>query len=511
MNTSGLLPIGTILRGTYRIDSYISSGGFGNTYKATNIAFKECVAIKEFFMRGVSVRQDDNTTVSVSNTDNKDTFAAQLEKFKKEARRIRKLDNPHIVKVYDLFEENGTAYYVMDFINGGSLAHLLKKTGQPMSERGVLTILPQILDALDGAHKANILHLDLKPANIMIDQDGQVKLIDFGASKQLNVSGGATASTAVGFTQGYAPLEQMEGMSDKFGPWTDFYALGATLYTLLTNRRPPLPSDIDDDETEDKHCALPFTNNVSYKTKLLVVWLMSTKRKTRPQNHEQIRILLSKERTYTTSTKCQKEINEDTLWTTCLNITNNKEATPKEKLQDSHTRKKREALKKKNIIRVVIGVAIVGIISILYPSLSSMLLPFSTASKIVRDTVKVNEQTKLPNIANRLHCKIIDSSCKYSGPLTKDSIPNGEGEVWFDDGRYYKGYIANGKMVDKNAIFKFPNGDVYEGAFVNDHFSNGKYTIWQDKSYFIGSFNSQGETKKGTWYDKNGNTIEVIK
>lgn len=292
-NTSGLLPIGTILRGTYRIDSYISSGGFGNTYKATNIAFKESVAIKEFFMRGVSIRQDDHTTVSVSNTDNEATFANQLEKFKKEARRIRKLDNPHIVKVYDLFEENGTAYYVMDFINGGSLAHLLKKTGQPMPERGVLTILPQILDALDAAHKANILHLDVKPANIMIDQDGQVKLIDFGASKQLNMSGGATASTAVGFTQGYAPLEQMEGMSDKFGPWTDFYALGATLYTLLTNRKPPLPSDIDDDETEDKHCALPYLDEMSNKTFTLVVWLMSTNRKNRPQSSDEIEALLT--------------------------------------------------------------------------------------------------------------------------------------------------------------------------------------------------------------------------
>lgn len=284
INTDNMLRVGTVLHGTYRIDRYLSSGGFGNTYVATNIQFGEQYAIKEFFMRGISQRDDNNTTVSVSNTDNRETFASQLEKFKKEARRLRKLNNEHIVRVHDLFEENGTAYYVMDYIDGENLSDRLKRTGKPLSEAKVMQLLPQILDALETAHKEGILHLDLKPANIMVDKQGVVKLIDFGASKQQSAQGGATTSTAVSYTNGYAPREQMEQNLEKFGPWTDFYALGATLYTLLTNKKPPLPSDIDDDGSEDKHLALPMPSTISERLKNIIIRLMNTNRKKRPQS-----------------------------------------------------------------------------------------------------------------------------------------------------------------------------------------------------------------------------------
>lgn len=289
LQQESMLRVGTILRGIYRIDSYLSSGGFGNTYVATNIEFNERYAIKEFFMKGVTQRDGDSSTVSVSNSINQDSFLQQKEKFKKEARRLRQLNNPHIVKVHDLFEENGTAYYVMDYVDGENLSARLKRTGKPMSEEEVSKILPQILDALQTVHDAGIWHLDLKPANIMVDKVGNVKLIDFGASKQLNAQkGGATTSTAISYTNGFAPREQMEQNYDKFGPWTDLYALGATLYNLLTNRRPPLPTDIDDDMSDDKHLALPMPN-VSSKMKQFVLWLMKTNRMQRPQTIQQAR------------------------------------------------------------------------------------------------------------------------------------------------------------------------------------------------------------------------------
>ena len=280
-----MLRKGTVLRGIYRIDSYLSSGGFGNTYVATNIEFDEQVAIKEFFMKGVTQRDGNQTTVSVSNSENKDSFLEQREKFKKEARRIRQLKNKHIVTVHDLFDENGTSYYVMDYVNGENLSERLKRTGRAMTESEVRLILPQILDALKAVHEAGIWHLDLKPANIMMDKDGKVKLIDFGASKQLNAQkGGATTGTAVSYTNGYAPREQMEQNYDKFGPWTDIYALGATLYTLLTNKRPPLPTDIDDDISEDKHVALPMPASVSEQMRHLVLQMLQTNRQSRPQS-----------------------------------------------------------------------------------------------------------------------------------------------------------------------------------------------------------------------------------
>ena len=289
INNASMLKVGTILRGTYRIDSYLSSGGFGNTYVATNIEFDERVAIKEFFMKGVTQRDDNQTTVSVSNLENTNSFQEQKEKFKKEARRLRKLQNEHIVKVHDMFDENGTAYYVMDYVDGENLSERLKRIGRPMTESEVRLILPQILDALKAVHEAGIWHLDLKPANIMLEKGGMVKLIDFGASKQLNAqNGGATTSTAISYTNGYAPREQMEQNYDKFGPWTDIYALGATLYNLLTNKRPPLPTDIDDDITEDKHEALPFPDDVSETIKSLILMMMHTNRMQRPQNIDAI-------------------------------------------------------------------------------------------------------------------------------------------------------------------------------------------------------------------------------
>lgn len=284
-----MLKVGTILRGTYRIDSYLSSGGFGNTYVATNIEFDECVAIKEFFMKGVTQRDENQTTVSVSNAENHNIFLEQKEKFKKEARRIRQLKNEHIVAVHDLFEENGTAYYVMDYVDGENLAERLKRTGKPMNEEEVREILPQILDALKTVHDAGIWHLDLKPANIMLEKGKNVKLIDFGASKQLNAQkGGATTSTAISYTNGYAPREQMENNYDKFGPWTDIYALGATLYAILTNKQPPLPTDLDDDMSEDKHLSLPFADSISKETKDMILSMMHTNRNQRPQNVESI-------------------------------------------------------------------------------------------------------------------------------------------------------------------------------------------------------------------------------
>ncbi len=285
INSTSMLRIGTILRGTYRIDSYLSSGGFGNTYIATNIEFDECYAVKEFFMKGVTQRDDNQITVSVSNSENTNSFLEQREKFKKEARRLRQFDNQHIIRVHDMFDENGTSYYVMDYVDGENLSDRLKRTGCPMKESEVNLIFPQILDALKTVHDASMWHLDLKPANIMLGKDGKIKIIDFGASKQLNVQkGGATTSTAISYTNGYAPREQMEQNYDKFGPWTDLYALGATIYNLLSNKRPPLPTDIDDDMTEDKHLALPLPSTVSNSMKQLVLWLMQTNRMKRPQS-----------------------------------------------------------------------------------------------------------------------------------------------------------------------------------------------------------------------------------
>ena len=290
-----------LCKGKYRLEKILGQGGFGITYKAImketvsgslgNMEVDIPVAIKEFFVKGVCQRDGDSTTISVSNTENTNSFEQQREKFKKEARRLRSLSNPHIVKVYDLFEENGTAYYVMDYVDGENLSARLKRTNAPLAESEVRNYLNQILDGLEAIHNEGMFHLDIKPANIMVDSHDVVKLIDFGASKQQSTEGGATMSTGISYTNGYAPKEQMAQSYDKFGPWTDFYALGATMYKLLTNQDPPSVSDLSEDETEDKHLALPMTN-VSGEMKKLVVWMMQEKRLKRPKNVGEIRRIL---------------------------------------------------------------------------------------------------------------------------------------------------------------------------------------------------------------------------
>lgn len=279
-----MLPKGTILHGNLRVDGYLSSGGFGNTYVVTYIGFDKKRAVKEFFMKGVSERDMETGAVMVSNAAKIPEFNDQLRKFKKEAQRIYNLNNEHIVKVYELFDENNTAYYVMDYIDGESLAERIERTRKPLTESQTMDVLTQVLDALREVHSKGIWHLDIKPANIMMDSQGVVKLIDFGASKQGDIEqGGAARTSVIAYTMGYAPIEQIDKLYDKIGPWTDFYALGATLYHLLTCKKPPQPSEILDDESAYKQHALPMPR-VSEKIRKLILWMMNPSRSRRPQS-----------------------------------------------------------------------------------------------------------------------------------------------------------------------------------------------------------------------------------
>ena len=367
LNNQNMLQVGTILHGTYKIESYLSSGGFGNTYLAKNIEFDETYAIKEFFVKGVCQRDGNSTTISVSNAENTNSFEQQREKFKKEARRLRSLNNPHIVKVYDLFEENGTAYYVMDYVDGENLSVRLKRTNAPLAESEVRNYLNQILDGLEAIHNEGMFHLDIKPANIMVDSHDVVKLIDFGASKQQSTVGGATMSTGISYTNGYAPSEQMAQSYDKFGPWTDFYALGATVYKLLTNQDPPSVSDLSEDETEDKHLALPMPN-VSEEMKKLVVWMMQVNRLKRPKNVGEIKRILQQPYAATSN---EEETKAFSPHKSCANPVNDDEETVWEmsQVKDIINEDRQGGDEKKNtsnhglkIVSVILAVGIAGLI-----------------------------------------------------------------------------------------------------------------------------------------------------
>lgn len=166
------------------------------------------------------------------------------EKFVKEARTIARLDHPGIVRIHDVFEENGTAYYVMDFIEGENLNDLVKREGALPEERA-LGYIRQVADALSYVHGHNIMHLDVKPANIIVRKsDDKAILIDFGTAKQYDSEGSQTSTTPVGLSVGYAPIEMTKpGGVQTFSPETDVYSLGATLYYLVTGQNPPDASE----------------------------------------------------------------------------------------------------------------------------------------------------------------------------------------------------------------------------------------------------------------------------
>ena len=279
----------TLQNGKYRIEKVLGQGGFGITYLATQTVLGNKVAIKELFMQGVNDRQDG--MVTVSNNANSNLFTHQKRKFVKEAQRIAGLDNKHIVKVHDMFEENNTAYYVMDYIEGESLQEVITHHHGALAESSVRDYLSQILSALSAMHHNSIWHLDIKPANIMLDKNGNIVLIDFGASKQIESEGTLTVSTSLSLTQGFAAPEQLQGTIQNIGAWTDFYALGATLYVLLTRTMPPTFADIASEGSNAFH----FSQNVSTQMRQLVEWMMKLNKHERPQSVDEIQRRLSSE------------------------------------------------------------------------------------------------------------------------------------------------------------------------------------------------------------------------
>ena len=235
-------------------------------------------------MKDCCLRENDST-VSIPVPSKVPVVTSQQEKFRKEARRLFSLQSEHIVKVYDMFDENNTVYYVMELIDGESLGDKMKSTGMPFEESVVRDYLMQTLDALDEIHRQGYEHLDIKPANLMLNTRGCLKVIDFGASKQMSIDGGPTIDpTACCYTPGYAPSEQEGQFVKKFGPWTDFYALGATLYNMLTNKKPPRYLDVDE-EGED---AFVFTPAISSDMRKLILWMMTPRREQRPQKASDI-------------------------------------------------------------------------------------------------------------------------------------------------------------------------------------------------------------------------------
>jgi len=271
------LPVGTRLQGAlYSIGKVLGQGGFGITYLGSDSGLKRAVAIKEFFPQ-VQGCSRDGAMVQPGGMITHLEYQQEKDKFLAEGQWLAQFHHPSIVKVFSLFEENNTAYMVMEFLRGKTLLKIVEEDGR-LEERDAVAYIVQIAEALHVIHGLKLLHRDIKPENIIITEHGRAVLLDFGTAREF--AAGKTRRMTTTLTPGYAPLEQY-GQRARFGVFTDIYALGATLYHLLAGEMPIHATDrATGVELRAPHQINP---KVSHNVSNAVMWALEMRVEKRPQ------------------------------------------------------------------------------------------------------------------------------------------------------------------------------------------------------------------------------------
>lgn len=241
-NMATLMPLGTLLNeGRYLVGKVLGFGGFSITYLALDLKRQLRVAVKEYMPRALAHRESDSPAIKPYDGDDALSFEYGLEQFLKEARILGHFNEQKgMVTVHNYFYANGTGYLIMDYLEGMTLKAYINALGRPMSWEEGLAFLMPVADVLEGLHARGLIHRDISPDNIFVSSAGEIKLLDFGAARL--ALGEYTKSLPVVLKAGFTPLEQYSGKGRQ-GPWTDLYALAATLYWLVTGKT--LPSSTD--------------------------------------------------------------------------------------------------------------------------------------------------------------------------------------------------------------------------------------------------------------------------
>ncbi len=278
-NLSYLNP-GYILKERYKIGTVVGAGGFGITYKAWDKILDNIVAIKEYFPRGV-VSRNGNATVSVYENQ-RQSFMMEMNHFLNEARSLARFNSIQgTVVIHDFFEANGTAYIVMEYLDGWNLRDYTERNGEKLTREMIFKMIETICGALSEVHSVGLIHRDISPDNIFLCKSGHFKLIDFGTVRYSSASGNINSEIVL--KHGYAPIEQYT-QNGSIGPWTDIYAFAATIYKLLTDVMPPAAVDrITFDELMDLSALNP---NVTVRFSSAIMKALSVQIQDRYQDVE---------------------------------------------------------------------------------------------------------------------------------------------------------------------------------------------------------------------------------
>lgn len=491
---------GSLLQGEkYKIDATLGQGGFGITYLATQDILDRQVAIKEFFFRDYCEREGDTSHVTLGTQSNKETVERFLKKFIKEARTISGLHHPAIISIYDIFRENGTAYYVMEYIEGESLGDMVKRRGA-LPEAEALSYIRAVGDALTYIHQRNINHLDVKPSNIMLRKsDNQIVLIDFGVAKQYDEhTKEGTTTTPVGISHGYSPAEQYKKNGvQTFSPQSDVYALAATLFKLLTGQTPPEATEIPD-------VGLPVEELRQKGVSASVISAIEKAMKPRSSRTQSVAEFIAN---LAETPMVENDDDDDTEVISVIQAEPEPKPAP-EPIPEPQPKPSPKPDSKHRFFYVAAAV-IIGLVM----SLVLWKKPWADNNNINNNE---EEERVIPVVTTDESMSIymggMDkdhlAKCSYTGEVDSDGKPHGRGNAYFTDGRYYKGPFVHGVAEGDNAYFEFENGgDTFVGSFVKACFSEGRYTCKDDGSYFIGTFKN-GKHDKGNWYDKNGKKLD---
>ena len=502
-----LQPGTTLQGGKYRIERVLGQGGFGITYLATQDILDRQVAVKEFFFREYCERDADTSHVTLGTQSNKELVERFLQKFIKEARTISRLQHPGIIQIHDIFRENGTAYYVMEYIEGESLGDMVKRNG-PLPQAKALEYIRQVGDALTYIHQRSINHLDVKPSNIMVRRDtGRTVLIDFGVAKQYDSeTKEGTTTTPVGISHGYSPAEQYKKNGvQSFSPQSDVYALAATLFKLLTGNTPPEALDVQDmglpvDELKARSVSPHIIEAIrqamlsrSMRTQSVSEFIAALDRPV------EIKAKPAEEATVITAEAVKPQAKAAEKPKTVETPKAQPVVTPKPSpaVQSNKQQEDIPVTPKSNNLMwvfIVIGVLIVGGIIYAVSSGGEDEEPEPVAEEVV--TVK-NQYITLGSLG----------ACSYSGPVDSDGRADGRGTATWSDGRVYEGPFNHGVAEGDSATFTFGNGDIFVGTFKSNAFSHGRYTFKDNGDTFVGTFKDGEPTNDGKWYDKDGKAL----